>query len=143
MSFGFVDLSTWDQKFGISEVLFSLEMILVECDKRYSTLQSVEFCEKFQMLSLENQRSDPGIAPKNKNKMAIEYHGTLEYTGCKEFLWKGPQKRPTPYPVNYQDNHFSATSDLIFTQSAFVGAKKYRPNSYGFGTFDYCDEVSS
>lgn len=78
MSFGFVDHSTWDQKFGISEVLFSLEMILVECDKRYSTLQSVEFCEKFQMLSLENQLSDPEIAPKNKNRMAIEYDESLE-----------------------------------------------------------------
>ena len=143
MSFGFVDPDTWDQKFGISEVLFSLEMILIECDKRYSTLQSVEFCEKFQMLSLENQCSDPGIFNKNKNKMAIEYDESLDYTSCKEVLWKGPQKRPTPYPINYQDTLDSATSDLIFTQSAFPGTKKYRLNSYKFTNFDYLTKVSS
>ena len=52
MTFGFINSDNWKPIYGINNILFSLETILIEEDKNYVMLQSMQMCEQFRKMNI-------------------------------------------------------------------------------------------
>ena len=83
MTFGMIDTDNWRPTYGLRDILFSLETILIEEDMNFATLQSMQMCDQFRKMS---------ISGSTENSMDVEDRSGVGL----ELVMPSSLKRQTP-----------------------------------------------